>query len=163
LVNRGYTTAEQAFGPDHLSRLPLGPGPKVAFVQGPMASQAGGVGGVAAPFCPSWSHQPGQKVQQGQKGGLWSRLVSPTGTKLLGPLIPFSGIPPPARAIQLTFVLVVLARVGGVLAHLLTPFVKDLDSLRPSISYKGLELVPLIFHCLSSSFYALEIEKCELF
>ena len=39
------------------------------------------------PFCPGWSHQPGQKAP------LLSRLVSPTGTKGLGPFIPFP-LPP---------------------------------------------------------------------
>ena len=50
-------------------------------------------------FCPGWWFQPGQKAtrafcpgwnhQPGQKAPILSRLVSPTGTKLLGPLIPF--------------------------------------------------------------------------
>ena len=46
-----------------------------------------GQGGTGA-FCPGWNHQPGQKAP------LLSRLVSPTGTKGLGPLIPFP-LPPP--------------------------------------------------------------------
>ena len=53
----GGTTTEQAFGPSHLSRLPLDPGPKSALVPGPTASR--GKGG----------------------RGLLSRLEPPTGTK----------------------------------------------------------------------------------
>src|SRR6185437_10353143 len=49
-----------------------------------LAGPAWGTGG----FCPGWRHQPGQKAP------LLSRLVSPTGTKGLGPLIPFP-LPPP--------------------------------------------------------------------
>ena len=56
------TTTEQAFVSDYLSRLPLDPEPKVAFVPGPTASRAGG----------------------GDRG-LWTRLEAPTGTK--GPLL----------------------------------------------------------------------------
>ena len=73
----GYTTKEQVFIPGHLSRLPLGPGQKVAFVPGPMASRASG--GIGA-FCPGWSHQPGQKKD------FLSRLLAPPGTK--GPFCP---------------------------------------------------------------------------
>ena len=64
LVN---TTTEQAFGPGHLSRLPLGPGPKSALVPGLMASRA------------AWGHR-----------GLLSRLEPPTRTK--GPtFVPVGG------------------------------------------------------------------------
>ena len=52
------TTTEQAFGPGHLSWLPLGPGPKSALVSGPTASWA------------SEKHR-----------GIWSRLEPPTGTE----------------------------------------------------------------------------------
>ena len=55
-------------------------------------------------FCPGWWFQPGQKGtrafcpgwihQPGQNAPILSRLVSPTGTKGLGPLIPFP-LPPP--------------------------------------------------------------------
>ena len=44
----------------------------MAFVPGPTASRASG--GTWA-FCPGWRHQPGQK------GGILSRLMAPTGTK----------------------------------------------------------------------------------
>ena len=64
-----FTTTEQAFVSGHLSRLPLGPGQKVAFVPGPKASRASG----------------------GDRG-LLSGLVPPTGTK--GPCLPrWSGQP----------------------------------------------------------------------
>ena len=61
------TTTKQAFLPGHLSRLPLGPGQKVAFVPGPTASRASRGTGV---FYPGWWLQPGQKGW-----GLLSRLV----------------------------------------------------------------------------------------
>ena len=91
-------------------------------------------------FCPGWWFQPGQKGtrafcpgwihQPGQNAPILSRLVSPTGTKGLGPLIPFPL--PPARAIQLTCFLAVLGSgYRGVLAHFFTTFVKIFDS--PSI------------------------------
>ena len=83
----------------------------MAFVPGPTASRASG-GTVV--FSPGWRNQPGQKE------GLLSRLVSPTGTKLLGPLIPFP-LPPPEP-----FNSLVLAVLGsgerGVLAHFFTTF-----------------------------------------
>ena len=81
----------------------------MAFVPGPTASRARGdrgllsqletptgtkrghfipVGGSRGAFYPGWWLQPGQKAP------LLSRLVSPTGTKLFGPLIPFP-LPPP--------------------------------------------------------------------
>ena len=44
----------------------------MAFVPGPTASRASGGTGA---FCPGWRHQPGQK------GGILSRLMAPTGTK----------------------------------------------------------------------------------
>ena len=53
-----FSTTEQVFVPSHLSRLPLGPGQKMAFVPGPTASRA-----------------------SGGDGGLLSRLETPTGTK----------------------------------------------------------------------------------
>ena len=56
-------------------------------------------------------------------------LVSPTGTKSLGPLIPFP-LPPPEPFSSLIFLLF-LARDRGVLAHFFTTFVKIFDS--PSI------------------------------
>ena len=112
-----------------------------------------GPGGATGAFCPGWRHQPGQK------GGLLSRLVAPTGTKgprsLLSRLEPPTGIKgppfvpvgvsnrdktpwppyplpsPPARAILLTCFLLFLARERGVLAHFFTTFVKIFDS--PSI------------------------------
>ena len=67
------TTTEQVFVPSHLSRLPLDPGPKVAFVLGPTASRASGgdmglLSWLVTPtltkwwlFCPGWWHQPGLK------------------------------------------------------------------------------------------------------
>src|SRR6185437_1312951 len=75
------------------------------------------------PFCPGWNHQPGQKAP------ILSRLVSPTGTKDLGPLIPFP-LPTPEPFSSLVFSLF-LARDRGVLAHFFTTFVKIFDS--PSI------------------------------
>ena len=63
----------------------FGPGTIGGFCPGPTANRASGGTGA---FCPVWRHQPGQK------GGLLSRLVAPTGTKHLGPLIPFP-LPPP--------------------------------------------------------------------
>src|SRR6185369_1095511 len=90
-------------------------------------------------FCPGWWFKPGQKArvafcpggshQAGQKDPLLSRLVSPTGTKGLGPLIPFP-LPPPEPFSSLVFLLF-LARDRGVLAHFFTIFVKIFDS--PSI------------------------------
>ena len=93
----------------------------------------------AKEFCPGWRHQPGQK------GGLLSRLVAPTGTtgcagllsqlepptetKIVGLLIPFP-LPPPEPFSSLVFLLF-LARDSGVLAHFFTTFVKIFDS--PSI------------------------------
>ena len=67
------TTTEQVFVPGHLSRLPLGPGQKVAFVPGPTASRAnvedrGFLSRVELPirtkdpFYPGWCYQPGQKA-----------------------------------------------------------------------------------------------------
>jgi len=64
------TTTEHAFVPGHLSRLPLGPGQKVAFVPGPTASRASGGqrsfvpgggsnGNKRTPFCPGWWLHPG--------------------------------------------------------------------------------------------------------
>ena len=101
-VKNLITTTEQAFVAGHVSRLPLGPGQKVAFVPGPTASQVSG-GGTGA-FCLGWSHQPGPKAPllsrlvspTGTKGphSLLSRLEPPTGTKGLGPLIPFPHPPP---------------------------------------------------------------------
>ena len=65
---------------------------------------AGPEGEGTGAFCSGWRHQTGQKcgllsrlvAPTGTKGprSLLSRLVSPTGTKLLGPLIPFP-LPPP--------------------------------------------------------------------
>jgi len=55
----GVTAREQAFVSDHLSRLSLGLGQKVAFVPGPTASQASGGIGV---FCPGWWLHSGQKA-----------------------------------------------------------------------------------------------------
>ena len=66
-----HTTTEQAFVPGHLSRLPLGPEQKVAFVPGPTASQA-----------------------SGEDRGLLSRVEAPTGTKegpFEGPFVPVGG------------------------------------------------------------------------
>ena len=57
--------------------------------------------------------------------GLLYRLVSPTGTKLLGPLIPFP-LPRPSHSAQLF--LLFLARERGVLTHFFTIFVKIFDS-----------------------------------
>ena len=83
---------------------------------------AGPAGGTWA-FCPGWNHQPGQKAP------ILSRLVSPTGTKGLGPLIPFP-LPTPEPFSSLVFLLF-SARDRGVLAHFFTTFVKIFDS--PSI------------------------------
>ena len=63
-MSLSYTTTELAFVPSHLSRLPLSPGQKVAFVPGPKASRASG----------------------GDRD-LLSRVEPPTGTKG-GPFIP---------------------------------------------------------------------------
>ena len=92
---------------------------------------AGPAGGTEA-FCPGWRHQPGQKggllsplvAPTGTKGprSLLSWLVSPTRTKGLGPLIPFP-LPPPESFSSLVFLLF-LARDRGVLAHFFTIFVK---------------------------------------
>ena len=57
--NYTFTTTEYAFVPGHLSRLPLGPGQKVAFIPGPKASRASEGQWT---FCPDWRYQPGQKV-----------------------------------------------------------------------------------------------------
>jgi len=129
------TTTEQAFDPGHLSRLPLGPGPKVAFVPGPTASRAGG------------------------DRDIWSRLEAPTRTKG-HPFVPFGGSnrdkkgsfspgwflqlgqmslapsspsPSPRPSHSAHLFLLFLARVRGVLAHLLTTFVKIFySSVHPS-------------------------------
>jgi len=129
----GVTTTEHAFGPNHLSRLPLDPRPKSALVPGPTASR-GSVEG-QEPFVPVGSTNRDQSVT------LLSRLVAPTGTKGpgRGPIVQdgatnrdkWGGIwfqldPPieakgpylyplsssPARAIQLS-VLAVLGSRGG--------------------------------------------------
>ena len=101
-------------------------------------------------FCPGWRHQPGQK------GGLLSRLVAPTGTKGLRSLLsrleppigmkcpPFIPVgasnrdktpwpplspslsPRPSHSAHLF--LLFLARERGVLAHFFTTFVKIFDS-----------------------------------
>ena len=120
----------------------------MAFVPGPTASRASGDKRVA--------FYPGRWLQLGQKGGLLSRLVAPTGTKgprsllswlepptgikdppllsrlvsltgikLLGPLIPFP-LPRPSHSAHLF--LLFLARERGVLAHFFTTFVKIFDS-----------------------------------
>ena len=87
-----FTATEQVFVTGHLSRLLLDPGQQVAFVSGPTASRASGGTGSnrdkRVAFYPGWWLQPGQKAL------ILFRLVSPTGTKLLGPLIPFP-LPPP--------------------------------------------------------------------
>ena len=117
-----YTTTEQIFLPGHLSRLPLGLEQKVAFVPGPTASRASGGQGpfvpVGAtnrdkrpPFCPGWCLQPGQNS--------------------LAPLSPSLSLYPSHSA---HLFLLFLARQRGVLAHLLTTFVKIFDS--PSIHWR---------------------------
>ena len=73
-------------------------------------------------FCPGWRHQPGQK------GDLLSRLVAPTGTKLLCPLIPFPSPLPPRPSHSAHLFLLFLARERGVIAHFFTTFVKIFDS-----------------------------------
>ena len=123
-IHHGGTTTEQAFGPSHLSRLPLDPRPKSALVPGPTASR-GSVGGQGpfVPFgvtnrdqrpqpgtnCPGWSHQPGQM------GGFGSSWIHQSGQKA-PTYIPF--LPPPPEPFSSVFLLF-LARVGGVLAHFL--------------------------------------------
>ena len=110
---------------------------------------AGPVGGTGV-FCPGW------RYQSGQKGGLLSRLVSPTGTKLLGPLIPFP-LPPPEPFSSL--VLAVLGSGERSSCSFLHHIVWRSLIPRPSIGVKGLGLVFLFFLGLYSSFHALEIEK----
>ena len=128
-----FTTTEQAFGPSHLSRLPLDPGPKSALVPGPTASR-GSVGG-QGPFVPvgdanrdqsitplSRLVAPSGTIGPRTNGGIWSRLVDPTGKK--GPcLYPLSSSP--ARAIQLS-VLAVLGSGGGSCCPFRPRFVKTL-------------------------------------
>ena len=58
--------------------------------------------------------------------GFLSRLVPPTGTKLLDPLILFP-LPPPSHSAHLF--LLFLARERGILTHFFTTFVKIFDSL----------------------------------
>ena len=101
------TTTEYDFVPGHFSRQFLGPGQYVAFVPGPTASRASG---------------------GGEDRGLLSRLVPPTGTKGIGPLIPFP-LPRPSHSAHLFSLF--LARDRGVLANFFTTFVKIFDS--PSI------------------------------
>ena len=69
-----YSTTEQAFDPELLSRLLLDPGLKEIFVPGPMTSRADRE---TEDFGPGWSHQPGQKDT------LLSRLMATPGTKSL--------------------------------------------------------------------------------
>ena len=116
-----FTTTEQAFGPSHLSRLPLDPGPKSALVPGPMASR-GSVGG-QGPFvpvgatnrdqiphiCPDWWIQPEPLVPGASSPG-WSHQPGHKAPAY----IPF--LPPPPEPSSSVFLLF-LARVGGVLAH----------------------------------------------
>ena len=59
-------------------------------------------------------------------GGIWSRLVVPTGTKVPRSYIPF--LPPPPEPFSSVFLLF-LARVGGVLAHFLHDLWRLFDSL----------------------------------
>ena len=145
-------------------------------------ARAGGEGRIrgAKAFCPGWKHQPGQKggllsrlvVPTGTKGyaGLLSRLDPPTGTKcphfvLVGvsnwdkrPWPPYPLPSPPARAIQLTCF---LCSWLGIEEFLLISSPHLWRSLipRPSICSKGLGLVFLFFLGLYSSFHTLEIEK----
>ena len=107
------------------------------------------------PIGPSWSHQPEQK------GVLWSRFVPPTGTNVLGPLIPFLLLPPEPFS---SLVLTVLGSGEGSSCSFTHHIYEDLSFPRPSTNAKGLGLVSLFFHCLGSSFHALEIEKiCSSF
>ena len=82
--------------------------------------------------------------------------MSPTGTKLFGPLIPFL-LPPPEPFSSL--VLAVLGSGEGSSSHFFTTFVKIFDfPVHPS-ALKGLGLVFLFFLGMYNSFHALEIEK----
>ena len=76
-----------------MSRLPLSPGQKIAFI--PVQQLAGPAERTDA-FCPGWRHQPGQK------GGLLSRLVAPTGTK--GPRSLLSRLETPTGTKGLPFI-----------------------------------------------------------
>ena len=117
-------------------------------------------------FCPGWWFQPGQKAtrafcpgwihQPGQNAPILSRLVSPTGTKGLGPLIPFP-LPPPEPFSSLVSCCSRLGREEFLLIS--SPHLWRSLIPRPSIGTKGLELVFLFFLGLYSSFHALEIEK----
>ena len=131
---------------------------RVQWLAGPA-----GEGGTGA-FCPDWRHQQGQKgsfypgwwLQPEQKSPLLSRLMPPTGTKLLGPLIPFP-LPPPELFSSL--VLVVLGSGERSSCSFLHHIYEDLWFPRPSIGAKGLGFVFLFFLGLYSSFHSLEIEK----
>ena len=84
LVRAGVTNRDKRVGPF----IPDGATNRVKkWFLSRVQRLAGPAGGTGA-FCPGWRHQPGQKRD------LLSRLVSPTWTKLLGPLIPFP-LPPP--------------------------------------------------------------------
>ena len=71
----------------------------------------------------SGAFYPGWWLQPGQKSPLFSRLVPPTGTKLLGPLILFP-LPPPEPFISL--VLVVLGSGEGSSCSFLHHICEDL-------------------------------------
>ena len=124
--------------------------PRTARKQVSWMARAGREWGDKGPkaFCPGWRHQPGQK------GGLLFRLA-PTGTKLLGPLIPFP-LPPPEPFSSLVSYYFWLGREFLLISspHLWRSLIP-----RPSIGAKGLGFVFLFFLGLYSSFHALEIEK----
>ena len=65
------TTTEQAFVPGHLSRLPLGPGQKVAFVPGPTASQVSGGG--QGPFVPGGATNQDKRGSPAGSASHWTR------------------------------------------------------------------------------------------
>jgi hypothetical protein len=88
--------------------------------------------------------------------GLLSRLEAPTGTKLLGPLIPFP-LPPPEPFSSLVSCCSWLGREEFLLIS--SPHLRRSLIPRPSIGAKGLGLVFLFFLGLYSSFHDLEIEK----
>jgi len=89
-------------------------------------------------FCPGWC--------------LLSRLEPPTGTKGLGPLIPFP-LPPPEPFSSL--VLAVFGSGEGSSCSFLHHICEDLWFSHPSIGAKGLGLIFLFFLGLYSSFHAL--------
>ena len=123
----------------------------------------------------SWMARVEEREEDKGARGLLSRLEPPTGTKGVS-LVPVGAsnrdkrpwppypLPSPPPEPFSSLVLAVLGSGEGSSCSFLHHICEDLWFPRPSIGAKGLGLVFLFFHCLCSSFHALEIEKmCSSF